>query len=783
MHTTLSVPPEPGSMSCWVGSFSFDVCCAGPWGVGLSACWDEHFNWKICCEAELTERLREQGIESLEEATKSGQDIDNIMELVHPGGAKPWQKDMHDCLHEYDIPHNYHWYQRHSGMLGHEMSHAGNPLACLQGGHRYFWGFILFRVDLASLRDIALEHGLCVPRACSYAVVDSVFVPFLYGRYFGKDWGPPGPEIATRWKHDSYDEVEKTQTVSHFFFQNVATHPAGPAGWYRHEWPYRQGLWEYQQTWRPSKINSMVLAFLALPPLLAGVCLKLSNVCSAPRSDSERKATPRRVLALFAPQCHLTELCKSSRNPRPASNEEDLPGLHYLRIVLQLLITWQHVVLLVDWFGNSGYTGIKSFAPLTNDLAKVFSRVNSTFACVTAYLSFRSMERALQLAEQSSQNQKGLVRSAVVIYFWVLKRWVKQAAELGFWTFFFLCLSRDIPWKPFPDFVQVWYQDRRDKCMAWPANGVTGEPKWPPLPMWLLSLLFIYEPANAIFGLYRHAVTLCHNMQIFETLFNVSLAGAGLGLIHHRLGRDSMLAVAMAAVAIALWWEPEILHDGFRWSYRYVGATTANMMPIALTTVVLMVHWPAKLRPSPGQRSLFWALGLIILGLVADFFTLDFKDKGDHQDHQREPDVMYSFSSTKAAIFMGCEGLHALGVTLLLFSQKGGVEGGAGSPGWLVLGASRLSLGINISNIFVIQYVRGRTMIQPIEFNHIHVVTYTVLCWLIAVMVSAMVHCAVAPYVELSNSMLMAVSEKLIDSQPIGKNVMPSAAVKANGRK
>ena len=90
-----------------------------------------------------------------------------------------------------------------------------------------------------TLKDVALEFGMCVPSSCSYPVVDTVFVPYLLGRYMGKNWGPKTLEILTRWHKDT-EEVDKEDTASHFMFKVVALYPGGAAAWYQEEWPFRQ---------------------------------------------------------------------------------------------------------------------------------------------------------------------------------------------------------------------------------------------------------------------------------------------------------------------------------------------------------------------------------------------------------------------------------------------------------------------------------------------------------------------------------------------------------------
>ncbi|CAJ1461211.1 unnamed protein product, partial [Effrenium voratum] len=109
-------------VSCWIGSFTFELCCAGPWGVGLASCWDDHFNWKICCEAELQQRLSASG----------HQDTENTSGVLGLQGPPSWQQNMADCIATYDTPANFRFYQRHSSLLGHDIAHVGNPEAGLE---------------------------------------------------------------------------------------------------------------------------------------------------------------------------------------------------------------------------------------------------------------------------------------------------------------------------------------------------------------------------------------------------------------------------------------------------------------------------------------------------------------------------------------------------------------------------------------------------------------------------------------------------------------------------
>eukprot|EP00913_Durusdinium_trenchii_P001074 g986.t1 len=294
-------------------------------------------------------------------------------------------------------------------------------------------------------------------------------------------------------------------------------------------------------------------------------------------------------------------------------------------------------------------------------------------------------------------------------------------------------------------------------------------------PMWILSLLFVYAPVNAALKLYAPAVTVCHNMQIFENLFAVSVLAAGLsvlqrvGLVQHCFGRFGPLvghmgstAAAITLTALGLWWQPEILHEGFRAGHRFVGMTTAHLLPGALLCALV----PNCFRAGRSVAATLVALSLFVDWLKVSDIFLQFHSlrlpPTEVVDEQKPVTVAEMvFSPYKAGSFILSNCLHAVGIALLLNSMEKEREA-AESTSWWVLLASRLSLGINLSNIFVIHYIRGRLLLMPIEFHHIHVMGYTLWIWLSAVLVSIVVYCMVTPYSCLGDAALkrLAVTRK-----------------------
>lgn len=890
------------AFSCWVGMLTFDFCCKGPWGEGLASCWDGAFTWELCCKPELeamkakadnfsdfyyhpdmhldvNARREERWNSKIEQDLE----VEAINSIIAPPGSPEWVRKMARCLSDYDNAASRRWFLAHSGVPAHMVSHVGNPAACVDGGHHFFWGLLVVNLKLggtydALKSDVALEFSICVPNTCEYAVVDAVLVPFYLGPYLGKPWGPK-PEFLYRFQtltDESSWEPSLEASSTTWMASIIAKGGRHHHEFYQREWPYRRELWQYQRTWLPSRENILVMVFLAGVPLIAGVCVVLSDLCAhepedepapvnepvpvvaaAHRHDPCAQAAiaaraVRAVVQSFAPQTYLKELT--------APIERDLTGVHVLRLLLQFLVCWQHTVLFVDWLGNGGHNGIIQFLPLTNDVARTLGRVNTTFACLTAHFSLQSVTRVLarrksppgsppssekftngwqsgatvkdssaqstpngaskskrraspaaspppppvppqepegiKLADHCSQSPAWrAVHAGAMLVFWCMRRWLRQAGELALWTFYYLQVTEDIPWKPFPDFVQVWYRDRTQSCRRWVA-GAGGLHK-PQLPMWLLSLLFVYEPVNSVLRLHRPAVSLCHNMQVFENLFAISVCAAALGAVRHCWGRRALCSVAVAVAAAALRWDPpwngqgdsdsrsssEDIASAFEKKDRYeeVIYSTLNLLPAALTTAVLMAEVftgksdEAGAKPKEKRRQrrkhIWVALGLIFGGIAVDFFALG---------HMHLLADWWPFPASKQAVARSLlalvsyidlfwtpvwllrEGAHAVGIAVLLRSFELGI--GAGElPGWARV-VSRLSLSINLTNIFAIHYLRGRLLDHPVEFSHVHVLLYTVFAWGAAVVLSLVAYCMVTPYVTAAEAALDWVFRRFLRS-------------------
>lgn len=155
-----------------------------------------------------------------------------------------------------------------------------------------------------------------------------------------------------------------------------------------------------------------------------------------------------------------------------------------------------------------------------------------------------------------------------------------------------------------------------------------------------------------------------------------------------------------------------------------------------------------------GITRLFWAWGLLWIS-----FSMGVRRSWQIISRSASAAVWWQLRSRESSrqcwphlllLFFLREGLHALGIALLLRSFQADA-GTSTLPGWARC-ISRLSMSVNLTNIFVIHYVRGRWADHPIEFSHMHGMTYTIFAWAAAIVTSLIAHCMVAPYVHAAEA-------------------------------
>lgn len=672
---------------------------------------------------------------------------------------------LHQCIDQYDDANYRQWFMSQSGIVTHPLASLGNPAACLDGGHHFYWGLVSLRVGqlhgLSSLPDMGLQFGICVPARCHGHAVSNLVVPFYMGPYLAKPWGPRPPWLEHFAEPGKAEGVEAWSTVAEPSLREWATEVSLRREFFQEQWVFPLALWKYERHWWPSRANIVPLISLAFLPCLAGVTVAASD--KKARCRAAHQGAGARLWAwfidTFAPQRRLAGLW--------AARSDDASMVHMLRFILQGLVCFQHAVFLVDWLGNEGHDGLSSFAPLVYAVAQVLGRVNTTFACLSAHVVARSVAKALTPKSKQGPNSRhsGSCGAAFcVVLGWCARRWLLQTSELGLWTFYYLRISRDVPWRPFPEFVNVWYQSRIDYCLEWPSKGG--------LPMWILSSLFLYEPVNYLFGWHTPKLSLCHNLQIFELLFTLSCVVAALTGIRYSFGSRTFLGIVGGMLLLSIIYMPyadlygtdgesKDASDVTDWRWNILPQTLPRLLPASLITMMISLNQTISIPDAWGLRCALWWLAAMMMMLT---FSLDFLmwAQGHISSNWRFNGVPYLPALQAGSLLLErllrgrewqrflviCFELpHVLAVSLILRLMEHRPQSGF-CPGWLLL-LSRLSLGVNLGNIFALHYITARLHDFPVEYSFLHLALYTLVAWLVASVLAACSHCLIAPYVTM----------------------------------
>eukprot|EP00928_Gymnodinium_smaydae_P079572 TRINITY_DN63473_c0_g1_i1.p1 TRINITY_DN63473_c0_g1~~TRINITY_DN63473_c0_g1_i1.p1 ORF type:complete len:878 (-),score=75.91 TRINITY_DN63473_c0_g1_i1:176-2758(-) len=763
----------PGALSCWIGAITFEFCCTGEYGTGNSACWDGYYTWEACCLPDLRQRgmLVESVSPSSGEvhmtvaATPTAAAPAVAVDGVGADGFTIRQRNKWKCLNQYDDRNNRKWFLAQSGIPTHPFASHGNPASCVQGGHTFWWGLVEIKqgvVDIdgqdikSVIRDI--EFGFCVPESCEYGVVEFLLLPFYVGPYLNKPWGPMPVWLENVAAHPVKGTVSEDDLQNmHKKISDFAVEIKQKPGFLQTHWPYRCGLWKYKATWLPSHENMMLMIGLACPLFIALLLDFLLTACGV----SEGRI--RRSVDIFSPLQRVRSLT--------AARGEDSTTLHVMKVILQGLVCWQHAALLIEWTGNEGTTGISSFAPWTHGGAQMMGRVNTCFACLSAHLVVRSVwERA---------SSKSCLSFVAVIVFWCARRWVSQVLELAWWTFYYLRIAPEIPWRPFPEFVQVWYTARMQTVNMWPTGG---------LPMWLLSALLVYEPVNGIFGWHNYSSSMCHNLAIFETLFGLSCIIAGTLVVRKCFGFTVFTCVLALLLGFSAFRMPvanpyaevgleapggpgawrwnlgaavdtENKAGAGHWRFEVLPATTSRLLPASLLAAFLSAWSQGKEAPGPMSAwKVCLAVVLVSCTFIFDFLTWSQSFVADNwrlsAGHltvivqtwkQLMSNTALRSNAAQRVLTLAFEIPHVVG--LAMFMNHGDCRGSkAQSPPTLLALFSRLSLGINIANIFVLHYLSGRSHDYSIEFSQAHLTMYAAFAWFVAAILAFCVHCVAVPY-------------------------------------
>ncbi|CAJ1388945.1 unnamed protein product [Effrenium voratum] len=278
-------------------------------------------------------------------------------------------------------------------------------------------------------------------------------------------------------------------------------------------------------------------------------------------------------------------------------------------------------------------------------------KVNIGFVVLSTHLRLREPSRCVGLA--------------------IGRRWLQLGPALGFWTLIYLYVFVDCI--PMNNAVKSsglhrWYSERRSECQV------------PEHLVW--SLLLLHEPITG-----RNSP--CHNSDIFETQFWLDAV-----VVLLRAGPSSWLAMPLWHVAL-YWRFLAIAEEGHEWAFAYSHGFRMLLPPAFLT----MALWPVVFTR---MRDLGAVLGVLVdlLGfvLVALSCVQDLLAFGPTGSVPLRP-------WRQAAAFQVSELLFVLGLLLLLRRD--------GSTWPWTSRLSQLSLGINLSNLFVFHFLGGFLLEEP----------------------------------------------------------------------
>lgn len=223
------------------------------------------------------------------------------------------------------------------------------------------------------------------------------------------------------------------------------------------------------------------------------------------------------------------------------------------------------------------------------------------------------------------------------------------------------------------------------------------------------------------------------------------------------------LAVLLVAISVMHMPIPDPFTDSESlgdWRWDILPQTLPRLIPCSLITMLLSLSDGFWIPESRMMRRALWciAISLIMLTFVLDFlvwgqgtFSANWRLQGSYQsaciafgDLLRE---WLKAPGLRRLIVLGFEMPHTLGLALVMLLGSSRASKGE-IPSWL-LTLSRLSLGINLSNIFVLHYITGRMNDYPIEFSPFHLGLYTLVAWSCASVLAMLSHCLTAPYASL----------------------------------
>lgn len=756
-----------GNPYCWIAGFSYDICCVGFGPGGNPACWDGHFTFARCCVApgedskvaayvsETSARYQRvglykdyvpgkdcwdpplyshelccdltQGFEgrkhcwdgwrlTFERCCVHGEDLDGRWQLpMAPKQSETEEDPKAPAPVGRECWTNGYSFRACCRLGDEEEDLTEDRASCWDGLHteeRCCRGLVAppetwRAVPRHAPESLCLEAVLARP--LKLATVSSCEGRFFYVAQLGKprlrmDYDTTALPwfLVPRWNTSAWGEY-----ITHFGPQGVLDHKmlgglclpshCDVASTARFLAPRMAPWWRFPLL-EPWPLNG---SHVLLPPPLAvphglyqgdnGIAMWMSkSSCEAPLAKPDFceafwefgllewrpwHSTPSlRMAALLSALLMVLGLVVVGKQ-RPTAERNSRADL--LRVLLTLMAVWTHTFSHGSWL------------PLETSVA-------STFWFTSQHLTYKVNLGFVVLATQlrlggSSSSRFPVAKAA-------LRRWVQLGPPLCLSTFIYLYIFVEhIPMNNLmkSSGLHRWYSEKRLECRR-PAHLV-------------LSLLLLHEPITG-------NNSPCHNMDIFESQFLLDLL---VVFLLSALGTSRRTSMSwLLWYASILWRYSGVRSEENDWAYAY-SHRFRMLLPSALCAIGL---W--GLLPCLRGAGTSWWYDMVGLALVSGSCLQDQLFFGDNLQVHFKP-------LQRAVIFNVSELLFVLGFLLLLRPSRR-------CPGSCIRLLSRLSLGVNVSNLFVFHFIGGSLLDEPLPMSFTMVLLYFALVYVVSCLLALM---------------------------------------------
>ncbi|CAE7946655.1 unnamed protein product, partial [Symbiodinium sp. KB8] len=351
-----------------------------------------------------------------------------------------------------------------------------------------------------------------------------------------------------------------------------------------------------------------------------------------------------------------------------------------LRISLTAIVIWMHTFSHGSWLPVEK----RSDAYWLGHSSDVAMKVNAAFLLLSVHLRSRPI-----ISQRNLRTPRGIGVKVAEALRHVWQRWLRVGPLLGAWTLVYLlgfvrCIPMNNTIKS--SGLHTWFSERREECSV-PSH-------------WAMTCLMLHEPLTG-------RPSPCHNADIFETLFL-------LDAVTFTISQASDGLCWLLLPASLLWRSQQILGAGEeRWvlAYRH---RFAMLLPVALLAPALRTFSGGVVSGGPVRAGLLRFLGVLLItgSCIEDALSYGTAD-------WPEPfwGLALSFKSLKTfqetAVFHVSELLFVIGFQLLLRESAAPERPAAGCRWSWISALSRLSLGMNLSNLFVFHFIAGFYLQEP----------------------------------------------------------------------